>query len=60
MNNKYLIQPNVNTSKFDLQSKSIVAIILVTAIGINYFYSTSMMFLTTFVLAYLTKGIRRK
>ena len=60
MNNKYLMQPNVNTNRYDLQSKSIVAIILVTAIGINYFYSTSMMFLTTFVLAYLTKGIRRK
>lgn len=33
-------------------------ILVITVIGVNYFYSVSMMFLTTFVLAYLTKGSR--
>lgn len=38
----------------------IFLVIAITAIGINYYYSTSMMFLSTFILAYLTKGSRCK
>ena len=43
-NNKYLI----------------ALVVAITALGINYFYSISMAFLTTFVLAYLSKGSRRQ
>ena len=35
-------------------------VLAVTVIGTNYSYSISMMFLTTFILAYLTKGSRRR
>lgn len=60
MNNRYLKRINSNTNKFNLHSKILMAIaILVIAICINQFYSASMMFLTTFILAYLTKGSRR-
>lgn len=38
----------------------IVLAALITAASTHYFYSISMMFLTTFVLAYLSKGLRRK
>ena len=34
--------------------------IAITAVSLNYFYSIAMMFLTTFILAYLTKGSRSK
>ena len=37
----------------------IVLVVVITATSINYFYSMSMAFLTTFILAYLTKGCRR-
>lgn len=33
-------------------------VLAITVIGINYSYSVSMMILTTFILAYLTKGSR--
>ena len=35
-------------------------VLAVTVVGTNYSYSISMMFLTTFILAYLTKGSRRR
>ena len=34
-------------------------VLAMTIVGINYYYSVSMMILTTFILAYLTKGSRR-
>ena len=38
----------------------IILVIVITAMGLNYFYSISMAFLTTIILAYLTKGCRRQ
>ena len=38
----------------------IVLGLVITATSLNYFYSIAMMFLTTFTLAYLTKGSRCK
>ena len=38
----------------------IALVVVITAIGINYFYSMSMAFITTFILAYLSKGSRCK
>ena len=35
-------------------------VLAVTVVGIIYSYSMSMMILTTFILAYLTKGSRRR
>ena len=35
-------------------------VLAVTVVGTNYSYSISMMFLTTFILAYLSKGSRRR
>ena len=37
----------------------VLLLFVITAIAINYFHSISMMLLTTFVLAYSTKGSRR-
>lgn len=36
----------------------IVLVLVITATCLNCFYSIAMMFLTTFTLAYLTKGSR--
>lgn len=38
----------------------IVLVLVITAISLNYFYSVAMMGFTTFTLAYLSKGSRRK
>jgi len=38
----------------------IILIIVIASFSINYFYSISMMLLTTFTLAYLSKGSRCK
>ena len=38
----------------------IILVVAITGISINYFYSIAMMLLTTFTLAYLTKGSRCK
>jgi predicted PurR-regulated permease PerM len=38
----------------------VVLVIVITAAGTNYFYAVSMMLLTSFTLAYLTKGSRCK
>ena len=38
----------------------IVLVVVITASSFNYFYSIAMMFLTTFILAYLSKGSRCK
>jgi predicted PurR-regulated permease PerM len=38
----------------------VVLVIVITAVGTNYFYAVSMMLLTSFALAYLTKGSRCK
>lgn len=38
----------------------IVLVLVITTTSLNYFYSIAMMFFTTFILAYLTKGSRCK
>ena len=49
------------TSFLNIKSRYLfILVIAFTAIGINYSYSISMIILTTFVLAYLTKGSRRR
>ncbi|MDJ0635254.1 MAG: hypothetical protein QNJ34_18835 [Xenococcaceae cyanobacterium MO_188.B29] len=37
-----------------------IFVLVSTAVSISYSYSIAMMLLTTFILAYLTKGSRRK
>jgi hypothetical protein len=60
MNNKYLNQINSKTSKTGLSGKYLIIFAMViTSTGIIYYYSIAMMLLTTFTLAYLTKGSRR-
>ncbi len=50
-----------NITIFDLKCKYLVVfVVLITAASINNFYSMSMIFLSTFTLAYLTKGSRSK
>ena len=61
MNDKYADWINSMVNYSSLSGKFLVILVVViTAMIINYSYSMSMMFLTTFVLAYLTKGSRRK
>ncbi|WP_319420564.1 hypothetical protein [Pleurocapsa sp. FMAR1] len=61
MSNKYFERVAGEIGKPVFSSKYlIVLVIAITAIGINYYYSMSMAFLTTFALAYLTKGSRSK
>ncbi len=61
MSNKYFNQITSEIVKPAFSGKYlIVLVIAITAIGINYYYSMSMAFLTTFALAYLTKGSRSK
>jgi len=60
MSNKYFNQIISKISKPSLPNKYLVVLVLiVTAVSINYFYSIAMILLTTFTLAYLTKGSRR-
>jgi hypothetical protein len=62
MNNKYLNQIKINSkiSKTNLSGKYLIIFAMViTSTGIIYSYSIAMMLLTTFTLAYLTKGSRR-
>lgn len=60
MNNKYFNQINSKISKTSFSGKYlIIFVIVITSTGINYSYSIAMMLLTTFTLAYLTKGSRR-
>jgi len=47
-----------NTAVFNRYSGLLALVI--TVVGVNYFYSVSMMLLTTFVLAYLSKGSRSR
>ena len=47
--------------KSQKNSKYLIALVVViTALGINYFHSMSMAFITTFILAYISKGSRRQ
>jgi hypothetical protein len=60
MNNKYFNQINSKISQTGLSGKYLIIFVMViTSTGINYSYSIAMMLLTTFTLAYLTKGSRR-
>ena len=60
MDNKYFNRVNSNLKNYSFSGKSLAfLVILTTAISFNYFYSWAMMLLTTFALAYLTKGSRR-
>ena len=38
----------------------IILVVMITATSVSTFYSVAMMFVTTFALAYLTKGSRCK
>ena len=52
---------NNSQVKIPRNSKYLIALVVViTAIGINYFYSMSMAFITTFILAYISKGSRSR
>jgi hypothetical protein len=60
MNNKYLNQINSKIGKTNLSGKYLIIFAMaITSTGIIYSYSIAMMLLTTFTLAYLTKGSRR-
>ncbi len=64
INQRFLPQQKEKTEQNDFAIFSrkylIVLVIAITAVSLNYFYSIAMMFLTTFILAYLTKGSRSK
>ena len=48
-------------ASFNIKRHYLFSLVLaITVVGINYSYSVSMMILTTFILAYLTKGSRRQ
>lgn len=61
MRNKYFDRITSEVNKTTFFSKYWLALVLaITVLSINYSYSITMMFLTTFTLAYLSKGSRRK
>lgn len=61
MNKKKFSHITAEINKLTLDRKYLIFLVIaITAIGINYYYSLTMMLLTTFILAYLTKGSRRK
>ena len=61
MGYKYFNRAKDNIYKLKLNGNFLILLIIViTVTGINHFYSGTMILLTTFTLAYLTKGSRRK
>ena len=61
MSNKYFpkISNKIDRTAF-ARKYWLVLVLAITVTGVNFSYSITMMFLTTFVLAYLSKGSRCK
>ena len=61
MNDKYFNQATSKIIKTAFSNKYWFPLVLaITVFSVNHSYSITMMFLTTFILAYLTKGSRRQ
>ena len=58
---RQFVRKKLQSGFLNINRKYLFTLVLaVTVVGINYSYSISMMILTTFALAYLTKGSRSK
>ena len=60
VNNLLLNKSKINKITPFYRQYFVILILAIVAISLNYFYSIAMMLLTTFTLAYFTKGSRCK